>query len=176
MAISTHLDLTGDSNNWLDFKYIVIHHSWTGDTHICNTKAIDRYHKSLGWDCIGYHYTIEKIGAMVEICNGRPLDKVGAHAKGWNRKALGICVIGNFDLTPPDEEKITLLIYLINRLRYIFSIDIPDVIGHRECWEIEGKQPPKSCPGWAFSMNQIRKQLWKRSKDIEFYTNMWNKK
>ena len=46
------------------------------------------------WRYIGYHYYITRSG-RVEIT--RPLERMGAHAKGHNAHSIGICYEGGLD-------------------------------------------------------------------------------
>ena len=65
-------------------REIILHHrAGNGDV-----ESIDAYHKSLGWEGIGYHYYIRKNG---DIYSGRPEWRAGAHTKGHNIGTLGIC-------------------------------------------------------------------------------------
>jgi N-acetyl-anhydromuramyl-L-alanine amidase AmpD len=43
---------------------------------------------------IGYHYVIDLTG---EVWSGRGLDEVGAHAKGFNARSVGICMVGGLE-------------------------------------------------------------------------------
>jgi len=79
-------------------KRIVIHHSASArDTTTRN--MIRSWHKAKGWKDIGYHFVIEGDGS---ILLGRPLNKMGAHAKGANRDSIGICLTG--DNTKPGQK------------------------------------------------------------------------
>lgn len=52
---------------------------------------IDRWHKQRGWSGIGYHWVIKRDGTIED---GRPVNKVGAHVKGYNTGSLGLCMVG----------------------------------------------------------------------------------
>ena len=55
-------------------------------------KEIRKWHVDENkWSDIGYHDVIRRNGA---IETGRPLEKPGAHAKGHNQNAIGICLVG----------------------------------------------------------------------------------
>lgn len=72
-------------------REIILHHrAGNGDV-----ESIDAYHKSIGWEGIGYHYYIRKNG---DIFSGRPELMAGAHTKGHNIGTLGICFEGNFQI------------------------------------------------------------------------------
>lgn len=71
---------------------IVVHHSATPMDARVDAAVIDGWHRERGWSGIGYHLVIQRNG-MIE--HGRPIDQVGAHAKGHNVGSVGICLIGN---------------------------------------------------------------------------------
>jgi N-acetylmuramoyl-L-alanine amidase len=74
-----------------EINYIIIHCSDTYTDQFVNASVIDGWHKSRGWDGIGYHFVIN-IDGTVET--GRSIDKIGAHCKARNRDSIGICLIG----------------------------------------------------------------------------------
>lgn len=74
-----------------DVQYIIIHHA---AVKTASPEAIHKYHLGRGWAGIGYNEYIAKDGT-VYICRG---DHVGAHTAGWNDKAYGICVEGNYEV------------------------------------------------------------------------------
>lgn len=61
----------------------------------CQQKVeeIRRWHKDKGWSDIGYHLIVDRQG---DVCVGRPIERVGAHAKGHNKNSIGICLVGGF--------------------------------------------------------------------------------
>lgn len=71
-------------------EYIVFHTSASGDQDI-GAKEIREWHKEKGWSDIGYHYVIRRDGTIEQ---GRPLEKIGAHVRGYNSRSIGICMIG----------------------------------------------------------------------------------
>ena len=137
-------------NRW---THIIIHHSLTEDGQTVNWQAIRRYHiVDLGWADIGYHYGIEWIHRGYEILVGRPLSMDGAHTLGMNDKAIGICVVGNYDVQYPMAAMIVKLVPLVRDLCEIFSIPKENVQGHRD-------YAAKSCPGKNFNLDLIRQEL-----------------
>jgi N-acetylmuramoyl-L-alanine amidase len=52
---------------------------------------IDGWHLERGFDCIGYHFVIDKRGARLD---GRSLEKTPAAQKGHNRMTIAICAHG----------------------------------------------------------------------------------
>lgn len=70
---------------------VVIHCTFTPANMNVGVKEIDRWHRQEGWFGIGYHFVIRRDGTIEE---GRPLDEVGAHAKGHNHNSIGIAMVG----------------------------------------------------------------------------------
>ena len=87
---------------------IIIHCAATNPEQDFEASDIDRWHKARGWSGIGYHYVI-KLDGTTET--GRPIEKAGAHAFGYNKRSIGICYIGGVDMngkpfdTRTDEQK-----------------------------------------------------------------------
>ena len=131
----------------------MIHHSLTEDSKTVSWPAIRKYHKETNkWRDIGYHFGVEWAGLEVEAVVGRPLDMVGAHCKegGMNEKAIGICVVGNYDLNPPSPMNLTVLANrLVIPLMRIFKIPKSNIVFHREYATY------KSCPGTQFKKEMI---------------------
>ena len=73
---------------------IVIHCSATRAGSELTPQQLDAMHRRRGFNGTGYHYYIRRSG---EICTGRPINVVGAHAKGYNAKSVGICYEGGLD-------------------------------------------------------------------------------
>jgi N-acetylmuramoyl-L-alanine amidase len=71
---------------------IIIHCAATPADMDVGAKEIRDWHvKGNGWDDIGYHFVIRRNGTVE---TGRPLEKIGAHAKGYNKTSIGICLVG----------------------------------------------------------------------------------
>jgi len=84
---------------------IILHCS---DSAFGNAELIGEWHVDRGWRMIGYHIVIlnsyptaDHYKFMQPDCDsdgvvetGRPVASVGAHAKGYNRNSIGICLIG----------------------------------------------------------------------------------
>lgn len=138
---------------------IILHHSLTKDSETVSWNAIRKYHRSLGWSDIGYHYGIERVNDSYEIMLGRFESRMGAHTKGHNKHSIGICLVGNFDLEEPDFDMWCLAIDLVKDImkRHNFggnlSIPVESVLGHRELASY------KSCPGHCFNLDLFRSQL-----------------
>lgn len=78
-----------------EIDLIVIHCSATRVDRNITAQDIDSAHKVRGFSCWGYHYYVRKSG-KIELM--RPLDIVGAHARGYNAKSIGICYEGGLDV------------------------------------------------------------------------------
>ena len=112
---------------------IIIHCSATYPGQDVGMADIDRWHRERGFDGIGYHYVIRLDGTIEE---GRPYDRDGAHALGWNHRAVGICYIGGYDDKgrPADTrtpQQRSALIRLIIRLKREHPT-LVRVLGHRD--------------------------------------------
>jgi len=129
----------------------MIHHSLTADSGTVSWSAIRKYHTTtMGWKDIGYHFGVERAGFDYEALVGRPLDMIGAHCKEgeMNQKAIGICVVGNYDDILPNPLALDVLCErLIVPLSRTFNIPIDKehIVFHREYATY------KSCPGHMFT-------------------------
>jgi len=137
-------------------EYIIIHHSLTKDSSTVSWQAIRNYHmNTLGWRDIGYHFGIELVNFEYEIFAGRMINEVGAHCKeqGMNKKSLGICFVGNFDIHAPNNVLLGKGLKLVRGLCDVLSISIDRVKGHHDYASY------KSCPGKMFDVNKFRNEL-----------------
>jgi hypothetical protein len=135
--------------------HIILHHSLTSDGRTVSWDAIRQYHLGMGWCDIGYHFGIELVGGRHEILLGRMLQEEGAHCcqQGMNRKAVGICFVGNYDLIEPPEEMLRLGVRLVASLCAQLDIPATNIHGHSEF------APNKSCPGRLFDVGQFRERV-----------------
>lgn len=87
-----------------DINKIIIHCTATKENQSISVATIRQWHLDRGWSDIGYHYIVLLDGS-VQI--GRPLERVGAHCKGYNKKSIGIAYVGGVEsdgLTPKDTR------------------------------------------------------------------------
>jgi|FLOH01.1.fsa_nt_gi hypothetical protein len=106
---------------WSD---IIVHHTAMkvgSDTSQAGRSAelrvIQRSHlgkRDPQWGDIGYHYLIDPEGRIYE---GRRLAWRGAHVAGLNDHKIGVCLLGNFDLTTPTTASLATLERLLDDLR-----------------------------------------------------------
>lgn len=128
---------------------IIIHCTATRPDAICTVETIRRYHRSLGWCDIGYHYVIYPDGS---VHPGRPVEEPGAHTVGHNAHSIGIAYVGGLDAdgrpadTRTPNQRIVLL-QLVKDLMEEYSIT--SIHGHNEF-------AAKVCP--CFDVRQWRKE------------------
>lgn len=126
------------------------------DSPYGDAALIDEWHRARGWSGIGYHWVILNghrknskdyslwDDGLVEA--GRPERETGSHARGHNRRSIGICLIGRTEFT---GRQIDVLLYEIRKLKARF--DVTDVLGH---YEVDSS---KTCPN--LDMNWLRSRL-----------------
>ena len=136
-------------------EFIIVHHSLTKDSDTVSWGAIRKYHMAKGWVDIGYHAGIEIVNGNVEILLGRRWDKMGAHCTqdGMNRKSLGLCVVGNFDIDPPEQIVLDAATDLIRYWMLLFQIPVINVLPHRQLATY------KTCPGSKFDFDSFQQLL-----------------
>lgn len=132
---------------------IVVHCSATREDRTLTEQELDRCHRQRGFNGTGYHFYVRKNG---DIKTTRPLEKVGAHVKGYNAHSIGICYEGGLDAqgrpkdTRTEWQKHSLRVLILALLR-----DYPDshVCGHRDLspdlngnGTIEPEEWVKQCP------------------------------
>ena len=135
---------------------LIIHCSATKADWMYNaspqTKAneIRKWHLKRGFSDIGYHYLIDRDGTLI---HGRDLDDdgdveehIGAHAKGYNKTSIGICLLGGYGSNENDdpsqhytEAQLDALWALIQSCRTRYAIK--RIMGHNEV-------AAKACPGF----------------------------
>lgn len=99
---------------------IIIHCSATPEGRDYTVTDIDRWHRTKGWNGIGYHYVVYRDGS---VHTGRTMEVSGAHCVGHNANSIGVCYIGGMtadnrkpkDTRTPEQK--TALRELIKTLR-----------------------------------------------------------
>lgn len=122
-------------------QIIVIHCSATKENQDVSAETIDKWHADRGFKRsnptnnlkhIGYQYYIRKDGTVIK---GREENEVGAHAKGYNSKSIGICYEGGLDNNgKPKDTRTEAQKRAINNLMddICGRWDIMDIVGHRD--------------------------------------------
>lgn len=122
---------------------IVVHCSATRCNHSYPVQQLFHDHVEVNhWRYIGYHFYITRSGRVETT---RPLERMGAHAKGHNAHSIGICYEGGLDeqgqiADTRTEEQKKAMAKLIVQLKQQFPT-ILKVLGHRD---LPGVQ--KACP------------------------------
>lgn len=129
---------------------IPISAKWLGKPMMIHTAAADikrdnihtdnheRYHvEVLGWDHIGYMFSVEKDGS---IYFSKPTADKQYHCVGGgqNHKSFGVCICGCGTKDPLTEEQYQSV------LKIIKAYQVQQILVHRD-FPHNGKQ--KSCPG-----------------------------
>jgi len=151
-------------NGW---KYIVIHHS--GPPGRGNAAIFDRVHRNQnGWDELGYHFVIgngtDSPDGLVEVGSRWRTQKHGAHCKTddnrFNDYGIGICLVGNFDLTHPTAAQMASLQKLVAYLAERYDIPTSRILGHREAVAtVPSERRGTDCPGRFFDMKLFRQAI-----------------
>ncbi len=139
------------ANAW---KWIVIHHSATPTG---GAAAFDKMHKAKGWDELGYHFVIgngtDTHDGQIEVGGRWTKQKWGAHTKTpdnqFNEHGIGICLVGNFDVSHPSDAQLKSVAKLVSYLMKTYHIPADHVLGHRDCKSTD-------CPGKFMSLAKVR--------------------
>lgn len=137
----------------LRWTRVLVHHSATHDGDGLDYRSIRSYHVDhQGWQDIGYHAVVERVGDRVFTIPGRPTTMVGSHCPGQNSTALGICLVGNFDLAPPSEALLEEAAETIAGWVARFGIAVGEIRAHREFKSTD-------CPGAHFPLADLRQRV-----------------
>ena len=115
-----------------EVSMIVVHCTATRVNVDFTQKDLLRCHRAKGMTCIGYHFYIRKDGF---IWTTRPLERVGAHVRGFNAESIGIAYEGGLDEqglpadTRTQKQKYSMRA-LIRTLKK--DLNIKKVCGHRD--------------------------------------------
>jgi len=129
---------------------VIIHCSATPADMDIGVKEIDRWHRAKGWLEIGYHFVITRSGVVQE---GRKISKPGAHAIGWNKRSIGICLVGGVNEEGEPQDNFTIeQMELLEQLTYelLDKYPIRNVMGHNEVAR-------KACP--SFDVQEWQKEI-----------------
>ncbi|WYW04273.1 amidase [Pseudomonas phage vB_PpuP-Kompost-2] len=121
---------------------IIVHCAATKPTMDIGVREIRQWHVQQGWLDVGYHFVIRRNG---DVENGRPHDVIGSHARGYNSRALGICLVGGIDAKGKPENNFTpeqfnsLKLLLLAQKR---TYPTAKIIGHKDV------DSGKACPSF----------------------------
>ena len=111
-------------------EYIIIHHSATAQG---DAETFRRAHRAKGWRDIGYHYVIGNgtYSGNGKVETGRTEAEDGAHCSvdGMNRKSIGSCLVGNFDIDKPTPAQMEALERLCRDIMERHKIPVSRVLG-----------------------------------------------
>jgi hypothetical protein len=138
---------------------VVIHHSGT-DTG--SARGMDAYHHKERHmeNGLAYHFVIGNGRGMDdgELAVGRrwteQLDGGHLASESLNQKALGICLVGNFESAVPTEKQLDSLHGLVAGLLKRCKLSTSAVKTHQQINTIYTR-----CPGRQFPMAQFMKRL-----------------
>jgi N-acetyl-anhydromuramyl-L-alanine amidase AmpD len=126
-------------------EYIILHHtvSKRDNTSIHDVNAWHKarwnWRSSMG-HYMGYHFLVTGDG---KIHQGAKPTEQRAHTIGYNDKAIGVCLTGNFETEKPSEKQLESLKKLLKKLMEQYNIKKDYIKGHREVY-------PTLCPGENF--------------------------
>lgn len=131
---------------------IIIHHTATSpDASVDSIRA--GHLRRPGWIDIGYNWLVRHGQAL----RGRPDWSWGAHAPGWNRRAVGVALVGDYSEEYPPPEQLLAL----RRLCAVLLRRYPGarILGHSEAMEEVGKRDYTTCPGSSGWLGRFREAL-----------------
>ena len=73
---------------------LIVHCTATKAGQPVRVSDIDRYHRSIGFNGVGYHYVVLEDGT---IERGRDESIAGAHCRGYNAHSIGVAYAGGLD-------------------------------------------------------------------------------
>jgi hypothetical protein len=140
-----------------EWRYIVLHHTASSSGSVATIHEEHQQRKDAdgnSWRGIGYHFVIGNgdgmpDGAIESTFRWRE-QSAGAHAGVglYNDYGVGVCLIGNFDETPPTARQISAVKQLVGALKGVCRIDTAGVVRH-------GDIKATACPGKLFPFAEI---------------------
>lgn len=155
----------------MKYQGVVIHHSASEDTDHADHHLIREWHIQRGFVDIGYHWVVESIWPggkkkQYEAAMGRPMYREGAHAKGYNSRYIGVCLVGNFSKEEPNLEQLGVAAELTAGLLYCIYGDNPyihaaSVLERNDYLLFHGDLPGAAteCPGKLFPKSEFRQMV-----------------
>lgn len=136
-----------------EWKYIIIHHSATGNG---GAESFGREHQKKWPNGLGYHFVVgngtDTKDGQIEVGprwrrQGEGID--GAHAgnERYNKHGIGICLVGDFDGGRPTREQLVALRRLCKALMQKYGITRDRIYPHGDV-----RKGHTDCPGKNFPM------------------------
>lgn len=128
---------------------IIVHHSAGPRSQTADEiKAFVLSRADLGGKK-AYAKIIERDGSVHDFADEHDIQV--AHAVGFNRRGIGICVVGWFDLGHDTIDRIHPQFRSLTQTCAILCrrhrIQPGSIIGHQDTFRLRGRQIEKSCPG-----------------------------
>lgn len=142
-------------------KHCVWHHVGASKDDDGTAAGTNKYHRDTnGWAGIGYHGQIRWDGTL-EL--GRPLNKSGVHAIGYNHESLGFVFSGNFNIGDINTRRKQFDSGVA--LGRLISVALPKIIhvGHSQL-------RPTSCPGTKFPLQEFLTKI--NAKEQDMFTDL----
>lgn len=141
------------------WTHIVIHHTVTDQG---SAYTIDGLHQKRGWENgMGYDFLIDngtrgKAMGQIEVGPRWMKQMDGAHTKqgDWNKKAIGIAVVGNYSDTGLPDKMFDSLTFLVVTLKGFYHIPDRNIVGHRD---VPGAAT--ECPGRYFPWTEFKRRI-----------------
>ncbi|MCD8093746.1 MAG: N-acetylmuramoyl-L-alanine amidase [Bacteroides sp.] len=141
---------------------IVIHCSATCEDRPFTEQTLAAAHRQRGMAGIGYHFYTLRDG---RILTTRPVERAGAHARGYNAHSIGICYEGGLDhYGNPKDTRTEWQRHSLRVLVRTLLKDYPEAkaVGYRDLspdlngdGEIEPMEWTKQCPCF-----EVKKERW----------------
>lgn len=155
-GVAEELKTTGPLKDW---RFIVLHHSATMSGSVAQLDEEHRQRRDANgqnWLGIAYHFVIGNgigmdDGAVESTFRWRE-QLHGAHSGDVqvNAAGIGICLIGNFDESPPTERQWATVRRLVRALSEQHRVGRDNVFGHASVRKTR-------CPGRFFPLEDLRK-------------------
>jgi len=139
---------------------VIVHHSASEDHGTLDYRSIRKFHtdpvpQGRGWRDIGYHAVVELTAGRYITIPGRSTEMIGAHCPEQNSQALGICLVGNFDIEAPPQQQLEEAADTIAGWCIRFGIPAHQIFRHRDF-------KSTACPGAQFPLVQLRSMVQHR--------------
>jgi hypothetical protein len=140
-----------------EWRYIVLHHTASTSGSVASIHAEHQQRKDgegNPWRGIGYHFVIGNGNGMadgaIEATFRWQDQSSGAHAGVglYNDYGIGICLVGNFEDSPPTARQLESVKRLVGALKATCHIDTSGVIRH-------GDVKATECPGKLFPFGEV---------------------
>lgn len=144
----------------MQIRKVVVHCSDSPDNVDIGVAEIRVWHtapkpQGRGWKDVGYHYVVRRSGKVEvgrfengdSVLEGR---EIGAHVKGHNSDALGVCWVGK---TKPTDAQRHALVALLKGLCLAHGLEAKDVFGHCEL------DAGKTCPNLDMRALRVEVEL-----------------